>query len=142
MQRKLNWHGDLFTNGENIYGKNPHWMILRSPLPRIHYYQNKRLQVNESQYFIPTYSWTLISIPNWTYYVVTISHFQCMTLSMWLTNWCANLSTRLNHQLEKNVDCKVLQFITWWRSWNWLDTKLYGVQTQQLLQEKRKTRAN
>ena len=102
----------MFTNEENIYGKNPHWMILRSTLPRIHYYQNKRLQVNESQYFIPTYSWTLISIPNWTYYVVTISHFQCMTLSTWLTNWCANLSTRLNHQLEKNVGCKVLQFIT------------------------------
>ena len=23
MQRKLNWHDDLFTNGENLYGKNP-----------------------------------------------------------------------------------------------------------------------
>ena len=23
MQEKLNWHGDLFTNGENLYGKNP-----------------------------------------------------------------------------------------------------------------------
>ena len=21
MQRKLNWHGDLFTNGENLHGK-------------------------------------------------------------------------------------------------------------------------
>ena len=23
MQRKINWHGDLFTNGENQHGKNP-----------------------------------------------------------------------------------------------------------------------
>ena len=23
MQRKINWHGDLFMNGENLHGKNP-----------------------------------------------------------------------------------------------------------------------
>ena len=22
MQQKINWHGDLFTNVENLYGKN------------------------------------------------------------------------------------------------------------------------
>ena len=36
--------------------QKPHLVILRSPLLRIHYYQNKRLQVNEFQYLIPTYS--------------------------------------------------------------------------------------
>ena len=36
--------------------QKPHQVILRSPLPRIHYYQNKRLQIKESQYLIPTYS--------------------------------------------------------------------------------------
>ena len=63
MQWKLNRHGDFFTNGENLHGKwgkptwqKPYWVILRSLLPRIHYYQNKRLQGNKSQYFIPTYS--------------------------------------------------------------------------------------
>ena len=30
--------------------------ILKSPLPKLHYYHNKQLQVNESQYLIPTYS--------------------------------------------------------------------------------------
>ena len=35
---------DLFTNGENHRGKASR-VNLRSPLPRIHYYQNKRLQV-------------------------------------------------------------------------------------------------
>ena len=87
-----------------------HRVILRSPLLRIHYYQNKQLQVKEFQYLIPTYSWTLIPIPNWTCSVVTISHFQCTVPSTWLTN-CADPNTRLNHQLEKNVGCKVLQFI-------------------------------
>ena len=37
--------------------------------------------------------------------------FQCMTPSMWLTNRWANPSTWLPHQLEKDIDCKVLQFI-------------------------------
>ena len=69
-------------------------MILRSLLPRIHYYQNKRLQVKKSQYLIPTYSWTLTPIPNWTCSIVTISHFQCMAPSTWLTNY-ADPSTRL-----------------------------------------------
>ena len=46
----------------------------KSPLPRIHYYHNKRLQVKESQYLIPTYSCTLTPIPNWTC-SVTISSF-------------------------------------------------------------------
>ena len=66
--------------------QKPHRVILRSPLPRIHYYHNKWLQVKESPYFIPTYSWTLTPIPNWTCSVVIISPFQCMTPSTWLTN--------------------------------------------------------
>ena len=41
--------------------------------------------------------------------------FQCMAPSTWLTNY-ADPSSRLNHQLEKNVGCKIFQFITWWRS--------------------------
>ena len=108
--------------------KKPTWqklyrVILRSPLSRIHYYQNKRLQVKESQYLIPTYSWTLSPIPNWTCSVVTISSFQCTALSMWLTN-CADPSTWFNYQLEKNVGCKVLQFINTMKI-----TKLLGYET-------------
>ena len=91
--------------------QNPHRMILKSPFPRIHYYQNKRLQVKKFQYLIPTYSWTLTLIPNWICSVVTISHFQCTALSTWLTNRCADHNTWLDHQLEKDVGCKVLQFI-------------------------------
>ena len=68
-----------------------------------------------------------------------ILSFQCMAPSTWLTN-CTDPNTWLNHQLEKDVGCKVLQFITRWRSWSCLVTKPYGVQTQQLLQELRQTR--
>ena len=116
--------------------QKPYRMILKSPLPRIHYYHNKWLQVKESQYLIPTYNWTLTSIPNWTGSVVTISHFQCTAPSTWLTNKCVDPNTWLNHQIEKDFDCKVLQFITRWRSRNSLVTKPYDIQTQQLLQDK------
>ena len=69
-------------------------VILRSLLPKFHYYHNKRLQVKESQYLIPTYSWTLTTIPNWTYSVVTISSFDAWLQNTWLTN-CTDPSTRL-----------------------------------------------
>ena len=97
------------------WGKPPkqksHQVILRLPLPRIYYYHNKRLQVKESQHLIPTYNWTLAPIHNWTCSIVTISHFQCTALSTWLTNRCTDPSTWLTHQLEKDVGCKILQFI-------------------------------
>ena len=107
----------MFSNGENCFqmGKTietkSHRVILRSPLLRIYYYQNKRLQVKESQYLIPTNSWILTLISNWICNVVTISHFQCTAPSTWLTNRCTNQSTWLTHQHEKDVNCKVLQFI-------------------------------
>ena len=42
------WYGDLFTNGEKPTWQKPHRVIFRSPLPKFHYYHNKRLQVKES----------------------------------------------------------------------------------------------
>ena len=107
-ENKLTWW--FVYEWEKPSKKKPHWVILRSPFSRIHYYHNKLLQVKESQYLIPTYSWTLTSITNWTCFVMTISHFQCKTPSTRLTN-CANASMKLDHQLEKDVYCKVLQFI-------------------------------
>ena len=61
--------------------------------------------------------------------------FQYTAPSTWLIN-CADSSTRLNHQLEKNVGYKNFQFITSWRSRSYLVTKPYDVQIQWLLQEK------
>ena len=57
--------------------------------------------------------------------------------SQYVTNqWYTTPSTWLAHQLEEHVGCKVLQFITWWRSRNSSVTKPYGIQTNRLLQEK------
>ena len=80
--------------------QKPHRVILRSSLPKIHYYQNKRLQVKESQYLISTYSWTLTPIPNWTCSVVTISPFDARLPSTWLTN-CMDPSTWLQSQTRE-----------------------------------------
>ena len=115
----------------------PHQVNLRPPLPKIHYYQNKRLQVKESQYFIPTYNWTL-NYPNTQLNLICSNNlsFQCTAPSMWLTNQCTDPSMWLTHQLKKDVDCKFLQFIHTKKIKNSLVTKPYSVQTQQLLQEK------
>ena len=128
MQQKINLTWIICLRMGKTTKAKPHQMNLRLPLLRIHYYLNKRLQVKKSQYLIPTYSWTFTPIPNWTCSVVTISHFQCIAPSTWLSN-CTDPSTRLNYQLEKDVGCKVVQFITWWRSQSSLVTKPYGVHT-------------
>ena len=53
---KLNAAEIKLTQWRKPTRQKPHRLILRSPLPRIHYYHNKRLKVKESQYLIPTYS--------------------------------------------------------------------------------------
>ena len=67
--------------------------------------------------------------------------FQCTALSTWLIN-CADPNTRLDHQLEKDVVCKVLLFITRWRLWSCLITKPYGVQNPAASWREWRTRAN
>ena len=114
----------------------PYWVNLRSLLPKIHYYHNKWLQVKESQYLIPTYSWTLTPIPNWTCSVVTISHFQCTTPNTWLTNRYTDPSTLLTTNLKRMLVAKFFSSSTQWRSRSSLVTKSYGEQMQHLLQEK------
>ena len=136
MQRKIKLTRWFVYEWGKPPRQKPHRVILRSPLPRIYYYHNKRLQVKESQYLIPTYSWTLISIPNWTCSVVIISPFQCTAPNMWLTNWCTNPSTWLTTNLRRMLAAKFFSSSTRWRSRNSLVTKPYNVQTQQLLEEK------
>ena len=117
-------------------------MILRSPLPRIHYYHNKRLQVKESQYLIPIYSWTLTPIPNWTCFLVTISPF-----IEWLPVrdrpiWCMDPSTQLTHQLEKDVGCNVLQSINTMKIMKFLGHKTLRCTNTAASSRERWTRAN
>ena len=59
---------------------------------------------------LPTYSWTLTPIPNWTCFVVIVPLSDAQLPSTWLTN-CADPSTWLQSPTKKVVGCKVLQFI-------------------------------
>ena len=88
MQWKIN-NTVICLRMKKTYTAKPYRVILRSPLPKFHYYYNKQLQVKESQYLILTYGWTLIPIPNWTCSVVTISPFHARHSA------CADHSTRL-----------------------------------------------
>ena len=84
-------------------------MIFRSPLPKLHYYHNKRLQVKESQYLT---NLQLNPYPNTQLHLFCSdnSPFRCTTPSTLLTN-CADPSTRLQSPTKKVVGCKVFQFI-------------------------------
>ena len=134
MQRKINWHGDLFTNRENLHVKTPpgdfkvttpeNLLLLKQEVT------SKGIPVPYTNLQLNPYSNTQLDL----FYSDNLS-FQCTAPSTWLTN-CADPSTQLIHQPEKNVGCKVLQFITRWRSKSSLVTKPHGVQTQQFLQEK------
>ena len=81
---------------------------------------------------LPTYSWTLNPIPNWTCSVV----FWCTT-PKYMTNGCANPSIRLqNTNLKRLLAAKFFSSSTRWRLGRCLVTKPYSVNTWQLLQEK------
>ena len=102
---------------------------------RNHYYHNKRLQVKESWYLTPTYSWPLISILSWTCFVVTISCFQCTILSMWLTN-CMDPSTQLQSPTREGYWLQSSSVHHTMKIKKPLGHKTLPCTTQQLLQEK------
>ena len=59
---------------------------------------------------LPTYSWTLTPIPNWTCFVVTVPLFDARLSSTWLT--VARIPVRdFKTPTKKIVSCKVLQII-------------------------------
>ena len=142
MQQKINLTQVICLQIGNTIEAKPHSMNLRLLLPRIHYYQNIQLYVKESQYLIPTNSWTLTPILNWTCDVVTISPFQCTAPSTWLTNRCTDPSTWLTHQLKKDVGYKVFQFINTMKIKKLLGYKTLGVQKVAACSRERWTRAN
>ena len=112
----------------------PYRVNLRSPLPRIHYYQNKRLQVKGIS--IPNTNLQLNPYPNIQLDLWCSDNlsFQCTAPSTWLTNQCTDPSTWLTRQLKEDVGCKVLQFILTMKIKKFLSYKTLGAKTQQLLQ--------
>ena len=99
----------MFTNGENLTAKTPpsDFQVTTPETPLLSQQAVTSKGISST---LPTYSWTLTPIPNWTCSVVTISPFDARLPSMWLTN-CVDPSTRLQSPTKKVVGCKVLQFI-------------------------------
>ena len=99
----------MFTNGENLTAKTPQGdfqvTIPETPLLSQQAVTSKRISST-----LPTCSWTLTSIPNWTCSIVTVPFSDARLLSTWLTN-CVDPSMRLQSPTKKIVGCKVLQFI-------------------------------
>ena len=101
MQRKINDTVICLRMGKTYTAKTPpgDFQVTTLKIPLL---LQQAVTVKESQYLILTYSWTLTSIPNWTYSVVTISLFDARLPNTWLTN-CANPNTRL--QSSTREDC-------------------------------------
>ena len=99
----------MFTNGENLTAKTPpgHFQVttLETPLLSQQVVTSKGIPST-----LPTYSWTLTPIPNWTCFIVTVPLSDARLPSTWLTN-CADSSTRLQSPTKNIIGCKVLQFI-------------------------------
>ena len=77
--------------------QKPHRVNLKSQLPRNHYYHNKRLQVNG----------ILVLNTN-----LQLNPYPNTQLDLYVTNQSMHgFKYVTNHQLEKDVGCKILQFI-------------------------------
>ena len=74
MQWKTNNTVICLRMGKTLRQK-PYRVIFKSPLPKLHYYHNKRLQVKESQVSYQPIVEPLPQLPNWTCSVVTVPLF-------------------------------------------------------------------
>ena len=99
----------MFTNGENLTAKTPpgDFQVTTPETPLL---SQQAVTSKGIPSTLPTYSWTLTLIPNWTCSVVTVPLFDARLPNTWLTN-CADPSTWLQTPTKKAVGCKVLQFI-------------------------------
>ena len=128
MQRKINLTRWFVYEWGKLTRQKPHRVILRSPLPKFHYYHNKRLQEGIT---VPYTNLQLNSYPNTHLDLFCNDNFffWYTAPSTWLTN-CTDPSTRL--QSPTREDCWLQSSLVHPR-WRCLVTKPYGAQTQQLL---------
>ena len=109
MQQKINNTMIYLRMGENLTAKTlPDDFQVTTPKTLL--LSQQAVTSKEISSTLPTYSWTLTPIPNWTCSIVTIPLSDARLLSMWLTN-CADPSTWLQSPTRKVVGCKVFQFI-------------------------------
>ena len=85
MQWKINWYGDLFTNGENQHDKNPigdfKVTTPENPLLSQQVVTSKRIPVSYTNLQLNPYPNTQLGL----FYNDNLS-FQCTAPSTWLTN--------------------------------------------------------
>ena len=109
MQQKINDTVICLRMGKNLTAKTPpgdfHVITLETPLLSQQVVTSKGIPST-----LPTYSWTLTLIPNWTCSVVTVPLSNARLPNTWLTvTWI--LIRYFKTPTEKIVGCKVLQFI-------------------------------
>ena len=128
MQWKINWHSDLFTNGENKHGKIPSgdFKVITSEIPLL------SQQVKEFQYLTPTNIWTLTLNTQLDLLCCDNFSFWCTAPTTWLTN-CVDPSTRLQSLTRKGCWLQSSSVHPRWSSRRCLVTKPYSAQTRQLL---------
>ena len=109
MQRKINNTVICLRMGKNLTAETPpsDFQVTTSKIPLLSQQAVTSKGISSS---LPTYSWTLTPIPNWTCSVVTVPLFDAWLSSTWLTS-CADPSTWLQTPTKKIVGRKVLQFI-------------------------------
>ena len=115
--------------------QKPHRVIFRLPLPKLHYYHNKRLQARNSKYLT---NLQLNPYPNTqsNLFCSVSSPFWC-TAPKYVTNQLRGSQYAISiTNLKRLLAAKFFSSSTRWRSGRCLVTKPYGANTQQLLQER------
>ena len=112
----------MFSNGENLTAKilPGDFQVTTPETPLLSQQAVISKGISST---LPTYSWTLTPIPNWTCSVVTVPISDAQLPSTWLTS-CVDPSTRLQTPTKEVVGCKVLQFIHTMKIKNMLGHKI------------------
>ena len=109
MQRKINNMVICLQMGKNLTAKTPpgDFQVTTPETPLL---SQQVVTSKGIQSTLPTYSWTLTPIPNWTCSVVTVPLSNARLPSTWLT--VARIPVRdFKTSIEKIVGCKIFQFI-------------------------------
>ena len=109
MQRKINNTVICLRMGKNLTAKTPPGDF-QVTTPKTPLLSQAAVTSKGIPSTLPTYSWNLIPIPNWTCSVVTVSFSDARFPSIWLTVVRIPVCD-FKTPTEKIVGCKVLQFI-------------------------------
>ena len=109
MQWKINNTVIYLRMGKNLTAKTPSgdFQVITPETPLL---SQQAVTSKEILSTLPTHSWTLTPIPNWTCSIVTVPLSDARLPSTWLISY-ADPSTRLQTPTKKIVGCKILQFI-------------------------------